>query len=307
MNLPLWTDALGWTLVHSLWQGSLLFLLYWLSVRQLSAQQARARYALALSILGALALASGLTLWRLWPGATGAAMGPVFPEMATSPGDTALAGMTSQPWYAAATQTAMPWLGLAWLLGLVFQSLRWGAGYLGAQRLRRKGISAVPPHWQAHLQRLQARLGLRGQVRLHLSDRVRDPLTLGFWRPVILIPVSMVSGLTPAQWEAILLHELAHIRRADYLIHLVQSLVELLFFFHPLTWFLSREISREREACCDDLAVAACGDAFSYAEALTRLQRLRFHPQSPFAMNLQSKPGPFTHRIQRLFPSHPTP
>ena len=301
MTLPLWTYALGWTLLHSLWQGVLLHLLYLLVRRSLSPAQAAARYLLALGSLGALALSAGCTLWQLWPAPTTAATAVPL----ATPADLPILASAPAPSQWHLLEGGLPWLSLAWLGGILFLSVRWGHSYLLAQGLRRRGVQPVPAAWQAQLAELQTRMGLRRPVRLRLSTHVDGPLTLGFWRPVILIPVSMVSGLSPAQWEAILLHELAHIRRADYLINLCQSLLELLFFYHPVTWFLSREITREREACCDDLAVAACGDAVGYAKALTRLHRLRFHPQSPFAMNLQSQPGAFTHRIQRLFSNPP--
>ncbi len=298
MNLPYWTDALGWTLLHSLWQGGLLALLYFVGRYALRQHCPPYRYLLALGTLVALLGWSGYTLVDLWPEAPVevAASSLVWDTPSAAP--VAAAAFSWKTWL----RPALPWLSLAWLIGAALLALRWLGGMGYTQSLRYRGTRPAPPTWQAELATWQQRLGLRRPVKLLLSHRISSPLTLGFFKPVILIPVSLLSGLTPAQWEAILLHELAHIRRADYLINVIQSLVEILFFYHPLVWGLSRDLSREREACCDDLAVSACGDASRYAEALTRLQRIRFTAKTPFAMQFSSsKKEGFTARIQRLF------
>src|SRR5206468_7636590 len=122
------------------------------------------------------------------------------------------------------------------------------------------------------------RLGVAGAVRVLASAMARVPSTVGWHRPVILLPVSALTALTPGQIEMIVAHELAHIRRRDYLVNLMQTAIEILLFYHPAVWWLSREIRQEREHCCDDVAVAICGDPLVYARALTEIEALRSSP-----------------------------
>ena len=123
------------------------------------------------------------------------------------------------------------------------------------------------------------------------------PTVIGWLRPVVLLPVSCVTGLSPGQLEAIVAHELAHIRRHDYLVDLLQSAVETLLFYHPAVWWVSRRIREEREHCCDDLAVAACGDRAGYARALATLEELR--PASA-QLAVAASGAPLLRRIRRL-------
>src|SRR5262249_26688490 len=128
------------------------------------------------------------------------------------------------------------------------------------------------------------------------------PMVIGWLRPVILLPASAMTGLTPQQLEAIIAHELAHIRRHDYLINLLQAVIETLLFYHPAVWWVSRRIRQEREHCCDDLAVAVCGDALTYARALLEMERLRAAgPQLAMAAN----GGLLMNRIRRLVGAQP--
>jgi hypothetical protein len=120
---------------------------------------------------------------------------------------------------------------------------------------------------------------------------------VGWLRPVILVPAATIAGLTPEQLEAVLAHELAHIRRYDYVVNAAQVLIETLLFYHPAVWWVSARIRRERELCCDDLAVGCCGDAVCYARALTRLERLRLDSPS---LAVGSTSGPLGYRIRRL-------
>jgi hypothetical protein len=147
------------------------------------------------------------------------------------------------------------------------------------------------------LARLAARMGIRKPVQTLISSIADAPSMVGWLRPVILIPAATAAGLTPQQLESILAHELAHIRRHDYLVNLGQTLVETLLFYHPAIWWASRQIRRERELCCDDLAVLVVGDALSYARALTVLEKTR--AVTP-GLAMGSTRGPLLERIQRL-------
>ena len=140
-------------------------------------------------------------------------------------------------------------------------------------------------------------------MRLLESTRVDVPTVIGWLTPVVLLPASALAGLTPQQIEAILAHELAHIRRHDYLVNLLQTLVETLLFYHPAVWWLSRRIRVERENCCDDLAVSLCGDPVAYAAALADLEELR---SSNRTLALAATGGSLLQRVRRLLgaPSH---
>src|SRR5258708_40140426 len=134
------------------------------------------------------------------------------------------------------------------------------------------------PGWQRKLLRLARRVRCAGRVTLRVCEKVAAPSVVGWLRPVVLVPASALTGLTAAQLEALLLHELAHVRRHDYLVNLIQTGVETLLFYHPAVWWVSRRIRQERENCCDDLAAQLCGSAVAYPRALAAMEELRSVP-----------------------------
>ncbi|HUX15042.1 MAG TPA: M56 family metallopeptidase, partial [Phycisphaerae bacterium] len=174
---------------------------------------------------------------------------------------------------AQAVEPALPWCVLAWVVGVLAMSLWQLAGWLAAARLKRLASRPGDDGILALVARLARQLRVSRPVKVLESVLVRVPTVVGWLRPVILLPVGLATGLTPAQVEAVLAHELAHIRRYDYLVNLLQTLVETLMFYHPAVWFISRRIRAERENCCDDAAVAAGTERFSYAEMLLEVAR----------------------------------
>jgi beta-lactamase regulating signal transducer with metallopeptidase domain len=168
-----------------------------------------------------------------------------------------------------------PSLLAGWLAGVVLLSLWHVGGWAQARRLARRDTRPVAAAWRARLGELRERMRIARAVELLESARVGIPMVIGWLSPVILVPASVFSGLTPRQLEAVLAHELAHVRRHDYLINLLQAVVETLLFYHPVVWWVSRQVRIERESCCDDLALAACGDRLGYARALAALEELR--------------------------------
>ena len=147
------------------------------------------------------------------------------------------------------------------------------------------------------IDRLKERMGIRRAVALLESARVEVPMVVGWLRPAILVPVAALSGLTAPELEAILAHELAHIRRHDYLVNLLQCVVEILMFYHPATWWITRVIRREREHCCDDMAVAACRDRLTYARALAAMEGLRV---PAFSLSPAANGGNLLARVRRI-------
>ena len=156
-----------------------------------------------------------------------------------------------------------PWLPAvfaAWLLGVTVLFVRMYGGWWRARRIVSRADSVPDAEWRSRVLRMANQLGVAAPVSFLQSAVVSVPVVIGWLRPAIVVPVSAFAGLTPEDLEAILAHELAHIRRADYLVNLLQNLAETLFFYHPAVWWVSRQVRLEREHCCDDIAAVSCGD-----------------------------------------------
>ena len=199
-----------------------------------------------------------------------------------------------------------PWLRLlvlAWSLGVLFLSMRLIGGWLLIQRLTRRATRQHGAPWVLVLQRISAQLGLRQAVGLLESSRVEVPMVVGWWRPVILLPATALTGLPSDQLVLILGHELTHILHHDYLVNLVQSLIETLLFYHPAVWWISARIREERENRCDDQAVELCGDRLDYARALTAMETLR---AGNWSLAPSAQGGSLLARIRRILGVEPT-
>lgn len=292
LNQP-WTERLGWTLLHFLWQGLLLAALYALA-RAFAGHRvlARGRYAIACASLLAMTAAPAVTYWWLGNPGRGARIEnlsawdvrQLVPGVASSP--------MTDPW-----QQAMPAIVLIWFAGAVACCCRLLIGWISATSLRRSRHAPVLTEWQQALDRLIERMHVSRSVRLVATDRVHSPSVIGWLRPVILAPVGVLCGLAPEQVEALLAHELAHIRRHDYLVNVLQGIAESLLFYHPAVWWISNQIRTEREHCCDDFAVAASGDVLVYARALAELESMR---PAHFKAALSANDGSLLRRIRRL-------
>jgi hypothetical protein len=186
---------------------------------------------------------------------------------------------------------------MAWFAGVTACSVRLAAGWISAARLRSSHNRPPSAEWQHALQRLIERMRVGRPVRLRVSDRVESLSVIGWLRPVILAPLGLLTGLAPDHVEALLAHELAHVRRHDYLVNLLQGIAESLLFYHPAVWWFSGQIRVEREHCCDDLAVAASGDVLTYARALAELESAR---PAHFKAALAANDGSLVRRIRRL-------
>lgn len=317
MTMPdLWTlasaptvDLLGWTLLHVVWQGALLAALLAGALRLLRHHTPRVRYAVSCAaLLGLLALPVGTALFLSETGAPveNAPASAVVSVPAESPAldqspdpeSVAEEELSWQEQVAAWAQPVLPWLVFGWGLGVLVFAGRLAGGAWRVRRLRRQSRSA-PSEWQTRLQALAEQMGLRRSVALRRSERVESPMVAGWWRPVVLVPAGLLSGLPPAQVEALLLHELAHVRRHDVLVGRLQAIVETLLFFHPATWWISGQVRQTREACCDDLAVRAGAARTVYARALTTLAE-RAGAGSTAAWAPAAGDGSLLSRIQRL-------
>src|SRR5262245_27474614 len=314
------TTALGWALIHFTWQGMLVALSLAGVLRILRGSSTNARYAaacVALLLMSSLPLVTITIISLSTPGKTASGSPPQFVAQPASepqpveieptivPTRADIASASPRPWLLnrpVNITPLLPWMILLWMLGVVFFSLRLVGGWLYTQRLKSYGTRPLEERWEQALQRLCDRLRAPRPARLLESALVKVPMVIGWLRPVILLPAGVLTGLTPQQLEAIIAHELAHIRRHDYLINLLQAVVETLLFYHPAVWWVSRRIRQEREHCCDDLAVAVCGDALTYARALLEMEKLRAAgPQLAMAAN----GGLLMNRIRRLVGAQP--
>lgn len=199
--------------------------------------------------------------------------------------------------FTARLQKQLPWIVAAWLGIVCLLSLRLLLGYGRVRRIRRLSCESLGVSWTEKLVDLANQLRVSRPVRLCQSALVEVPTVIGWLRPVILFPASALAGLSPAQLEAILAHELAHVRRHDYLVNLLQNLIETLLFYHPAVWWVSRQLSQERELCCDDLTVLVCGDRMVYATALAMLEESRC---AAGGLALAATGGSLLGRIRRL-------
>ncbi len=229
------------------------------------------------------------------------------PESVTTPPVAAETAAPAVRWWAPLETAISPWLPelvAVWCLGVLLFAIRPAWSWCLLRRLRRTGVSIVPEAVQASLADAARRLGVRREVRLLQSTLVTVPMVVGYLRPVILLPLCVVSGFSASEVEAILAHELAHIRRHDYLANLLQTLIETVCFYHPAVWWLSFRIRQEREHCCDELAAHTLGSRAAYGRALLALEELR--GTSP-VLSLGANSGSLLERIRRLQHAEQTP
>ncbi len=300
----LWSQTLAWTLLHFVWEGAVLGLAAWMGLRQLRRRSANSRYLWACFCLGLMLASATGTFMLMRPldhaAALAAPSGPA--AVGSLDAETLRVLLKEAPWPTRAQLAFapfLPWALAAWSLGVALLTLRLAGAWVWLQRLRFSSVEPVGTEFQLRLNTLIRRLHVDRAVRLFKTTMVEAPLVIGWLRPAILVPVAALSGLTPEALDAVLAHELAHIRRHDYLVNLLQSAVEILFFYHPAVWWLSAEIRAERENACDDVAVSSCGDALLYARSLARLEELRGSMSNP-KLALASNGGSLMNRIHRL-------
>jgi beta-lactamase regulating signal transducer with metallopeptidase domain len=264
-------------------------------------RSAQMRYAVAVATLGLMMASPMITFTWLHreavPAVQSGEHGALTWAETSTQNATALSGSVAP---AAASRTAQPtamlWLVEAWFLGVVLLSLRTAGGLLLIARMRRKEIKPVSSELYEKCLALQKKMGLDRVIRYCECLRLDAPAVLGWFRPVVLLPVRALTGLTAEQIQVVIAHELAHIRRFDSFVNFFQIAVETVLFYHPAVWWVSQRIRVEREVCCDDEALAVCGDAANYARALTLMEEWRTAPSLLMAANR----GPFAERVLRL-------
>lgn len=294
-------EALGWTLIHALWQGFAVVLVIAVLLHIVRRSQSALRYQIGMSGLFMQVLVSlGTFAWYYEPRSLA---GPVTAAPSISNVPTTLLNTTNESWlvgmqaFLHAHLTEVVWL---WLIGVGIFGIRLLGGWAYVQRLRHTATLPVPAMLSAATDKICRKLNV--SARVHVTARITGPLVVGTLKPVILWPVGLLAGLSAADVEAILAHELAHIQRHDYLLNVAQSVVEALYFFHPALWWLSARVREEREHCCDDLAVSVISDARILARALARVEEWQrgIATTPTLAMAFASKRQLLLQRVRRM-------
>ncbi|RRB04067.1 M56 family metallopeptidase [Larkinella rosea] len=298
-----WVQKIGLTLLHSLWQGLLLAVLAGLILALTRKAESRLRYWLFVGLLGLFALGIGVTLYLQFD------QKAVFPvtERQTLPNTSSATfsvSVSAKPLesyvtngFALIAQYSSP-LVLIWLLVLFLKSVQLVRSLYHLNYLQRKQTVSIGSHWENQVKILAGQLGIPRTIRVMQSALVKSPMILGHFKPVILVPLGILTAIPPEEIELMLLHELAHIKRLDFVVNLLQHLLELLFFFNPAILWISSLIRAEREACCDDLVVSYAGSKRNYIRALLSFREYELE-ESGYALAFAKKRG-LLQRVERL-------
>jgi bla regulator protein blaR1 len=266
-------QAIGWTLVHSIWEAMLVMLFLQLLLRFIPSQYAFIRYAISLGSLAAIVLASLTTFYVVLPVHGGPAGNGVLLHSPTSTSPSAIRHLVMVQDVESFLQLHMPFILLIWMAGVSIFTVRLLGGWQYIIKLKRTAVP-ITDERAALTTVLGRRLGIARLLRIAESAHITAPAVIGYFKPLILVPIGMFTGLSREQVETVLLHELIHIRRHDFLINLLQSFMEVVFFFNPFVWIVSAIIRTEREYCCDDEVVKRYHPRI-YAEALAHLEESR--------------------------------
>ncbi|NLU95577.1 M56 family metallopeptidase [Chitinophaga sp. Ak27] len=303
--LPITGDfvrALGWTILHSMWQACFIYACLRIVFKLWPQAGAKIKYNLSLLSL------SGIFTWFLATlfmhiqritEAREAAAQMVDTVYITTPNPVVYHSQEPLVWLLPNLEGYFPFLVTLYVAGMTIMTIKLLSDLFHLQRIRTTHIESMGNAWDKHLDKLTARLQIPRKVKVLISQHVQVPVMLGFLKPLILLPIAMVNNLSEEQLEAVLLHELAHIKRNDYLLNIFQSIVETILFFNPFIWLISKAIRIEREHCCDDLVIASTVQPLQYAHALVALEEYRLTANRLTMAAANSKQHLF-HRIKRI-------
>jgi D-alanyl-D-alanine endopeptidase (penicillin-binding protein 7) len=300
---PAFVASLGWTLLHFVWQGALVGCATAMLLVALRNARPESRYAVACVALLACVAWPATDLVMLLRDGPDTAAARLLP-LAQVPAEILHDATGVFAWL----QRHLDWIVVTWAVCAAALGLRMALGLLWIGRGMRTSADAPAGErdaqrvWQVRLTQLAARCGIDRHVRLRIVDSLASPITAGCWRPVVLVPAALVTGMAPNLLEALLAHELGHVRRHDYLVNLVQNVIEALLFYHPAVWWISHRIRLEREQIADDFAAHRLGEPRRLARALSELERLQF---SRHHLAQAATGGDLVARIRRLVRSDP--
>ena len=288
-----WLKALGWTFVHSLWQIAIIGLLLYIVLRLIPGRSAHMRYTISTLAIWSIVIMSLSTFIIMLPDAKQISHATGSIILMESNGALSVSDRISI-WL----ESRMPMMLTIWLGGVIILMVRLllSLGWVGHMR----SASMPSVELQTSLDNILNRLNLKVSPAVSESNYVSSPVTIGHLKPLILFPIGIINQLTPAEVEAVLTHELAHIVRRDYLSNLIQSFIETLFYYHPVIWWISGVVRTERENRADDLAISWCGDHLGYAKALMTVQEMQSSHKPSLAIGFASRKGAMLARIQRI-------
>jgi len=295
-------QAIAWTIVHSLWQITLIACVLALVLRFIPKLSANNKYYLSVCALGLSVITSIITFTSYY--------GEIYTSQAV---------IESSIRYQAqlAVQENASWWNLdlslinnyvlaivnAWILGSILFFLRFTGGYLYLKKVV-KNSSRENSKLIDVFKRLNKRYGIHRKIDIRESINITTPMVVGYLKPIILFPIGLVNQLSTSEIEAILAHELAHIKRHDFLVNLFQIVTEIAFYFHPAIWYISSRIRYERENCCDDMAINHTKSSIGYAKTLVKLQELQVQNIQP-ALAFSGEGNSFSNRIKRILGAPP--
>ncbi|SMF61139.1 Antirepressor regulating drug resistance, predicted signal transduction N-terminal membrane component [Alteromonadaceae bacterium Bs31] len=287
--------AFAWTTIHSLWQCALVALGLYLFLKINRKQSASARYVMGLGALLLCSLISISTFFHYYNQLASA-------EALIAKFGTELSlGYSGGVWerFYLRFNDNIGYIMLFWLVGFSIKFYLYVQDFINAFTLKYKGCSPLAENWQTRVSKLANKLGIDKKVIVKYSQNVSSICIVGHLKPIILLPIGLFTHLSNEEVEALILHELGHIRRNDYLINAVQCFIKTLYFFNPAALWISNVIDRERENACDDIAVQYCGNPALYARSLSSVAALEFGLQSVLAA--KKSPYSMLPRVQRLF------
>lgn len=303
--------SLGWTLLHSLWQGVLIGLIISIAMIFLHKYSARLRYFInsiglfAVAAFAVITFVASYTSYNPEPGyipefAAITAESGIQISSSESPAEESMNLEALLNTIADYARDYFPLFTGIWILGMFAMMLRFLGGYALVRRYKHHRVKPVMGEWNRKFKELARSIGVNQKVRLLESALVRIPVAIGYFKPVVLIPLGALNGVPAMQMEAILVHELAHIRRRDYLVNMIQSLLEVVFFYHPVVWWLSGNIRIERENICDDIAITQTGNTMEFAKALTNIQEINLGSPALAAGLSGKNKNRLLNRIRRI-------
>jgi len=295
------SQAISFTLLHSLWQITLVSIIFFIAVKLFAKEKSSLKYNLAImslfSCLG-ITMLSFVYFFIEYTAASNAIDPFIGQQFMTQEfASTFVSGKFS---FEKFMQENISLISGCWLIGSALFFARFGSGVIGLYNLKQNAIASSDKRLHYIMNGLKNKLRLTKEVQIQESSYITNPIVLGYIKPVILFPVAMCAQLSMDELEAVIAHELAHIKRNDFIINLIQSFAEAILYYHPLVWWLSKIIKEERENCCDDIAVGLTADKINYAKTLIKIQELSSTPSMSLALAFTGNKNQFKNRIMRI-------
>src|SRR5690606_13863739 len=287
-------NALGWSILHSIWQAAIWYIIYSIYTLSQSNISAKAKHNAALGTQVSIFVSFIATFIYFYQNAT------QFIDLRTLNPEDLKNIMANIQQDGFKLESLLPYVVAGYVFGFIVQIVLLTNSLIQLKRLKFKGLDSVPEKWTNLYYQAKKKLDVRQSVGIYLSNKISVPITLGHLRPFILFPIAYANKMELAQVEAILMHELAHVKRQDYLFNLLKVGIETVLFFNPFIWALSKVVEREREHACDDMVVQHVSTPISYAQALVELEELRMSMNPHLPLAATGNKNHLLNRIKRI-------